>query len=209
MIRYILKRLVTMIFIIVGVAFVVFSIMEMTPGDPAVMMLGDNASAESIQAFREQNRLDDPFLLRFANYVVNLFTKLDFGTSWLTSRPILETLQQRIPITLIIAISSIAFASVIGVLLGVISAVKQYSVLDYVARVTAMVMATSFLAGYDARNCFCSKTRMAACQWSRKLEKLCTANDDSWNSIFCAHSKKYKIIHAGSRETGFRPYSQI
>lgn len=141
MTRYILRRLATMVLIIIGVALVVFSIMELTPGDPAVMMLGDNASAESIQAFREQNGLDSPFIVRFANYIFNLFAKLDFGTSWLTSRPILETLKQRIPITLIIAISSIAFASVIGVLLGVISAVKQYSVLDYAARVTAMVMA--------------------------------------------------------------------
>lgn len=130
-----------MILIIIGVALVVFSIMELTPGDPAVMMLGDNASAESIQAFREQNGLDNSFIIRFFQYIVKLFTKWDFGTSWLTSRPILETLQQRIPITLIIAISSIAFASIIGVLLGVISAVKQYSALDYVARVTAMVMA--------------------------------------------------------------------
>lgn len=141
MVRYILKRLMTMILIIIGVALVVFSIMELTPGDPAVMMLGDNASAESIQAFREQNGLDNSFIIRFFQYIVKLFTKWDFGTSWLTSRPILETLQQRIPITLIIAISSIAFASIIGVLLGVISAVKQYSALDYVARVTAMVMA--------------------------------------------------------------------
>ena len=137
----ILKRMATMLLIIVGVALVVFSIMELTPGDPAVMMLGDNASAESIQDFREQNGLNNPFIIRFFDYIFNLFTKMDFGTSWLTSRPILETLQQRIPITLIIAVSSIAFASILGVLLGVISAVKQYSVLDYIARVTAMVMA--------------------------------------------------------------------
>ena len=69
MLRYILKRLVTMVFIIIGVALVVFTIMEMTPGDPAVMMLGDNASAESIQIFREENNLNDPFILRFLNYM--------------------------------------------------------------------------------------------------------------------------------------------
>lgn len=141
MARYIIRRLVTMVLIIIGVALVVFSIMEMTPGDPAIMMLDDNASPESIQAFNEQFALDKPFLVRFFNYIVNLLTKFDFGTSWLTSRPVLETLKQRVPVTLIIAISSIAFASVIGVLLGVLSAVKQYSALDYVARVTAMVMA--------------------------------------------------------------------
>ena len=130
-----------MIFIIIGVALVVFAIMEMTPGDPAIMMLGDNASPESIKAFHDEFGLNKPFIIRFLDYIMQLFTQLDFGTSWLTSRPVLGTLQERVPITLIIAVSSIAFASTIGVFLGVLSAVKQYSVLDYIARVTARVMA--------------------------------------------------------------------
>ena len=130
-----------MILIIIGVAFVVFSIMEMTPGDPAVMMLGDQVSPETIESFHKQFGLDKPFIIRFLNYALKLFTEFDFGTSWLTSRPVLGTLQARVPITLIIAVSSIAFASLIGVSVGVLSAVKQYSTLDYVARVTAMMMA--------------------------------------------------------------------
>ena len=141
MYKYILKRLLSMIFIVIGVAFVVFTIMEITPGDPAIMMLGDNASAEDISAFNEKFGLGKPFVVRFGNYILKLFTKFDFGTSWLTSRPVLSTLLDRIPITLNIAVSSIAFASLIGVSLGVLSAVKQYSPLDYVARVTAMIMA--------------------------------------------------------------------
>ncbi|MBQ2895163.1 MAG: ABC transporter permease [Oscillospiraceae bacterium] len=139
--RYILKRLAMMIFVLLGVAFVVFSIMEMSPGDPARMMLSDNATLEEIQAFNEKFDLDRPFLIRFFDYMVNLVTRFDFGTSWLTSRPVLGTLLERVPITLIIAFGSIAFASLIGVTLGVISAVKQYSALDYVARVTAMLCA--------------------------------------------------------------------
>lgn len=139
--RYILKRLAMMIFVLLGVAFVVFSIMEMSPGDPARMMLADNATFEEIQAFNERFNLDRPFLVRFFDYMVNLVTKFDFGTSWLTSRPVLGTLLERVPITLIIAFGSIAFASLVGVTLGVISAVKQYSTLDYFARVTAMLCA--------------------------------------------------------------------
>ena len=130
-----------MIFIVFGVAFVVFSIMEITPGDPAVMMLGDNATAEDIAAFNERFGLERPFIARFASYIIDLFTKFDFGTSWLTSRPVLGTLTERVPVTLTIAISSIAFASIVGVSLGVISAVKQYSPLDYCVRVSAMVLA--------------------------------------------------------------------
>ena len=141
MIRYTIQRLATMILIIIGVALVVLTIMEMIPGKAAVMILGDHASEEAIQSFTEQYGLDRPFIVRFLDYVKNIFTEFNFGTSWLTTRPVLRTLQDRVPITLIIAVSSIAFASVIGVLLGVLSAVKQYSTLDYVARVSAMMMA--------------------------------------------------------------------
>jgi peptide/nickel transport system permease protein len=130
-----------MAFVLLGVAFVVFCIMELSPGDPAIMMLPDNASHEEIQAFSERYGLERPFLVRFFNYIINVFTKFDFGTSWLTSRPVLGTLLERVPITLIIAFSSIAFASLVGVSLGVLSAVKQYSILDYTARVTAMLCA--------------------------------------------------------------------
>ena len=64
MYKYILKRLLSMIFIVIGVAFVVFTIMEITPGDPAIMMLGDNASAEDISAFNEKFGLGKPFVVR-------------------------------------------------------------------------------------------------------------------------------------------------
>jgi peptide/nickel transport system permease protein len=141
MFKYIVRRLLVMIPIIIGVAFVVFCILEMTPGDPASMMLSDGATAADLAAFNEKYGLDKPFIYRFGSYVLQLFTKFDFGKSWLTSRPVLGTLEERVPITLIIAISSIAFASLIGVALGVLSAVNQYSKLDYCARVTAMVMA--------------------------------------------------------------------
>jgi len=141
MIRYVLRRLAMMLLVLVGVAFVVFSIMELTPGDPAVMMLGDNATAEEMAAFREANGLNNPFFVRFFDYLYNLVTKFDFGTSWLSDRPILGTLLERVPVTLIIAFSSIAFASLIGVFIGVFSAVKQYSPLDYFARITAMICA--------------------------------------------------------------------
>lgn len=142
MVRYILKRLIMIIPITLGVAFVVFFIMELTPGDPAIMMLGDGASAEAIQLFREEYGLDRPFLVRFFEYVKQLFFEFDFGESWLTKRPILETLSERLPVTLTISISSIAFASLVGVSIGVLSAVKQYSMLDYVSRITAMLLAS-------------------------------------------------------------------
>lgn len=141
MTKYILRRLAILILIAIGVAVVVLTIMELTPGDPAAMMLPDTATEAEIEAFRVANGLDKPFLVRTAEYIWGVFTRLDFGKSWLTSRPVIDTLLERIPITLLIAVLAIGFASVIGILLGVLSAVKQYSSLDYVARVSAMVFA--------------------------------------------------------------------
>ncbi|MGI6784568.1 MAG: ABC transporter permease [Aminivibrio sp.] len=141
MTKYIFRRLIIMIPIIIGVTLIVFTILEMTPGDPAKMMLGDGATLEQFQAFNEKFGTDKPFYYRFFNYILQLFTRFDFGTSWLTSRPVLDTLKARVPVTLIISISSVTFASLLGVSIGVISAVKQYSKLDYTARLTAMVLA--------------------------------------------------------------------
>ena len=139
--RYVLRRLAVMVLIACGVAFVVFCIMEMTPGDPATMMLSEDATQEDIDKFNETHGLNDPFLVRYFKYIGNIFTKFDFGNSWLTSRPVLETLTTRVPITLLVAILAMTFASIVGVAIGVLSAVKQYSSLDYIARFTAMVMA--------------------------------------------------------------------
>ncbi|MGI6252302.1 MAG: ABC transporter permease [Aminivibrio sp.] len=141
MVKYIIRRLILLIPIMIGVTLVVFTILEMTPGDPAKMMLGDGATLEQFQAFNERFGTDKPFFYRFFNYILQLFTKFDFGTSWLTSRPVLDTLKARVPVTLSIAVSSIMFASFIGVSIGVVSAVRQYSKLDFISRLTAMVFA--------------------------------------------------------------------
>ena len=132
MFKFIVKRILSMIPIFIGVAFVVFFIMELSPGDPAVMMLGENATPEQIKQFTELHHLDKPFLWRFGDYLLGVFTRADFGASWLTSKPVVQSLRERLPITLTITVSSIAFASIIGVTLGILSAVKQYSGLDYI-----------------------------------------------------------------------------
>ncbi len=140
MIRYTIKRLLLLIPIIIGAAFIVSLIMEMTPGDPITLMLGDLATEQRVAELTAKFGLDKPFLLRFLNFIIGLFTRFDFGTSWRTSRPVLETLLTRAPATLTVAFMSIGFATIVGVSIGVLSAVKQYSPLDNYARVTAMML---------------------------------------------------------------------
>jgi len=140
MIRYVIRRLLLLIPVMIGATLIVFLIMEMTPGDPITMILGDMATDAEVARLTEKFGLDKSLPARFIDFIVGLFTRFDFGTSWRTGRPVLETLAGRIPITLLTALLGITFATSIGTSLGVLSAVKQYSPLDNFSRVTAMMM---------------------------------------------------------------------
>ena len=87
MYRFILKRLIMLIPVLLGVSFIVYTIMSFTPGDPVQMMLGDNYSEEAYAALEEELGLDDPFLVQYGRYVINA-VQLDFGTSYDTGNPV-------------------------------------------------------------------------------------------------------------------------
>lgn len=141
MIRYVLKRLLLLIPVLLGVAFIIFSIMALTPGDPGRMILGENASTEAVAQLNEQLGVNDPFFVRFFNYIYNAVVKLDFGTSYRTSKPVFDDVFARTPNSLLIAFNGILLATIIGIPIGILSAVKQYSAIDTFARVTAMLTA--------------------------------------------------------------------
>ena len=140
MIKYIIKRLLLLIPIILGVAFIIFSIMELTPGDPAVLILGPEAEADAIAALRVELGLDQPFFVRFFDYIFKIVTQFDFGISYRSGKPVFGEILVRLPVSLKIATYSILVSTLIGVPLGVLSAVKQYSLADNIFRVTSMVM---------------------------------------------------------------------
>ncbi len=139
MIRYILKRLVMMIPVLLGVLMIVFIITEITPADPVKIMLGENAAPEQVAKLREELRLDDPLLVRFGSYVWGIVSRFDFGRSYETKQPILNEILARFPKTVILASLSAAIAFVIGVVLGIISATKQYTFLDSAATGIALL----------------------------------------------------------------------
>ena len=129
MYRYILKRLLMMIPILLGVTFIIFYMTYITPGDPAVMMLGEQATTESLEALREEMGLNDPFLLRYFNYVLNV-VQGDFGTSYMTRRGVTDEILARFPTTLQLAFYGTILSIIIGIPLGILSATKQYTVFD-------------------------------------------------------------------------------
>lgn len=139
--RYILKRLVVLIPVILGVTFIIFSIMALTPSSPGRLILGIQASEADVAKMNHELGYDRPFFVRFVSYVVDAL-KGDFGKSYLTKRPVVEEIANRFPTTFRLAVWSVLTSILIGVPLGILSAVKQYSALDLISTVTAMFLAS-------------------------------------------------------------------
>lgn len=140
MYRYILKRLIMMIPVLLGVTFIIFTIMNSTPGDVATIILGPDAPIEAREQLNKDLGLDKPFFERFFKYI-NDALHGDFGRSYRTARPVFEEVFSRFPTTLKLSLLGIVTATTIGVSIGVLSAVKQYSIMDITSTVGAMFMA--------------------------------------------------------------------
>ncbi|QQO10434.1 nickel ABC transporter permease [Breznakiella homolactica] len=138
MYKYIFRRILLLIPVLLGVSFVVFSIMYFTPGDPAKLILGERAPADEVQALREQMGLDKPYIVRFFNFLKGAVTG-DLGRSYSTKRPVTEELFARFPATLQLAAAAIVIAVCLGIPIGIISATKQYSAFDMIFMVLALV----------------------------------------------------------------------
>ncbi len=138
MLKYIGKRLLLMIPVILGISFILFTIMDLTPGDPARVILGDFASQAEIDALREEMGLNDNFFVRYGRYIGNAVTG-DLGNSYRSSTPVVEEIAARFPATLKIALLAMLFAVLIGIPVGIISAVKQYSIADISSTMLALL----------------------------------------------------------------------
>ena len=141
MYKYILKRIIMLIPVIIGITFIVFSIVSFTPGNPGRLILGVTASEESVNQLNEKLGVNDPFIIKYKNYMCNAI-KGDFGKSYNTGEPVLDVLLQRFPTTLRLAITAILIASLVGIPLGIISSVKQHSFIDSLSMISALLFAS-------------------------------------------------------------------
>ena len=112
MIRYVLKRILWMIPIVLGVAILVFTLMTFCPGNPAEIILGSTATEEALAAKTEELGLNDPFLVRLGNYLIDVFIKRDLGASWATNVSIMTSIGERLPRTLTLTLSPCFLLSV-------------------------------------------------------------------------------------------------
>lgn len=143
MIRYVVRRVLLLIPIALGVSFIVFTIMNLTPSDPARIILGEMAEPDAIRQLNEQLGYYDPFFIRYGRYVWDAVTKLDFGNSYSSQKPVFQEIFVRFPNTLRLAFLGVLCSAVIGIPLGILSAVKQYSTIDTVTRVMSMLLAAT------------------------------------------------------------------
>jgi peptide/nickel transport system permease protein len=129
MLQYITRRLLTLIYVLLGVSLTIFLLMRLIPGDPALVMLGERATAERLLEVRRELGLDRPLALQYLIYLQHILTG-NLGRSIHTNTRVAEELLERFPATIELSLAAICLAALVGVLAGIMSATRQYSVLD-------------------------------------------------------------------------------
>ncbi|RLG72521.1 MAG: peptide ABC transporter permease [Methanobacteriota archaeon] len=137
MYRYILKRLVHTLPVLAGISIIIFIIIQLTPGDPATLKLGERATPEQIAKLREEMGLNDPLHIQYLRYVKNIL-KGDLGRSYRNNEKIAREIMRRFPATLELSMVAMFFAILGGVAAGTLAAVKHNSVLDNLSMLAAL-----------------------------------------------------------------------
>lgn len=149
MYRYILKRILFLIPTILGVVFIIFLVMNITPGDPARALLGVSAPQADVNALNHELGYDLPFIQKYANYIINMVSNQDFGVSYFTKQSVFDEIWPRYLVTIKLAFMGVIISTIIGIPLGIYAAVKQYSLWDTIPSILAFLIAAipSFVLG--------------------------------------------------------------
>lgn len=133
MLRYIGKRLLMLIPVLIAISLVSLIIIDLTPGDPARILLGTQATEEQVEELRDELGLNDPFFVRWWKYVSNIVIHRDFGTSLMTKRPVVTEMMERFNYTLLLVIFGTVFAVIVGIPVGIFAANHQHTWKDSLA----------------------------------------------------------------------------
>lgn len=136
--RYIAQRLLLLIPVLLGVSIVTFSLLRFIPGDPAVVMLGEHATPEQIERFREKFGLNDPIYVQYARYLESI-VRLEFGRSIRSNEWVSVELAQRLPATIELTMGAMFIASIVGITAGIIAAYRHNTVFDLATMIGALI----------------------------------------------------------------------
>lgn len=138
MLKFILKRLLFIVVVFFGVSVLIFTLLYFTPGDPARMILGDDATEEQIEIMRDELGLNQSYADQYVRFITNVL-KGDLGVSYVTGRPVTGDILSRFPTTIKLALLSTLVALVIAIPLGVLSAIYQNRLIDNLSRLIALL----------------------------------------------------------------------
>jgi len=139
--KYIFKRIIMVIPVLIVATLIVFTIIELTPGDPARMILGNNATTEAVKALREDLGLNKPFLIKYINFITGAVHG-DFGKSYKTKTSVADEIFSRLPVTLKLTFFCVLISIIFGIPIGILSALKQYSIADSLITSFALLLAS-------------------------------------------------------------------
>ena len=139
MLKYIFKRILSLIPTLIGVSFIVFTLLYFTPGDAVTATMGATAPKEAMEAARESLGLNDPFFIQYGRFLKNALLHPDLGKSYITGNSVTETLAQVFPNTLKLAFPPLSIALFFGIGLGILSAVKKYSVWGQISMIFGLI----------------------------------------------------------------------
>ncbi len=137
MLRYIIRRLAMLVPVLLGVSIISFGLLRLVPGDPAVLLAGEDANPEFIEAVRQEYGFDQPLHIQYLRFMGNVLQG-DFGVSIRSREPVINLLKQRFLFTLKLSFCAILIATLIGLIAGIISATRQYSIFDNISMIGAL-----------------------------------------------------------------------
>jgi peptide/nickel transport system permease protein len=137
MLAYIIRRILILIPTLLGVSIIVFLMLHMTPGDPAELLLGERATEEALFELREHLGLNEPLYVQYGMFLKRLM-KGDLGETIWTRQKVWIEVKQRFPATMELTLAALCIACFFGIIFGIISATKQYSIFDYVSMLVAL-----------------------------------------------------------------------
>jgi len=138
MLNYLIRRLYLLIPVVLGVSTLVFLIIHLIPGDPVTLMLGDTALRSDIENLRKELGLNEPIYVQYLKFLLNTFQG-NLGRSIHTNRPVIQTISERFPATMELAIGAIVVSLLISLPLGILSALKKDTIIDNGSRIFALL----------------------------------------------------------------------
>jgi peptide/nickel transport system permease protein len=137
LLRFVLRRMVIAVPTVILISIFVFSLQKLLPGDPVLVMAGEDRTPEMLEYLREKYRLNDPIPVQYLTWAGNAL-RGDLGISLRTNQPVSELILQKLPVTIQLALMALFFAVVIGIPAGILSAIRKGTVTDYAANVVAL-----------------------------------------------------------------------